>query len=141
MGALDGGGKGAGGEGLKAAVGMAFGEGGATNTGTRAVIVVHRGRIVAERYAAGFDQRTRLTGWSMTKGVTNALVGVLVKQGRLNVFQPAPVDGWQEDERSKITVENLLRMNSGLKWWEWYGGPSDAHADVVAREGYGGIMR
>ncbi|HEV3412553.1 MAG TPA: serine hydrolase [Puia sp.] len=111
---------------LRAAVGMAFGDKGKKETGTRAVIVVHHGRIAAERYASGFDRRTRLTGWSMTKGVTNALVGILVKQGRLNVAEPAPVDGWQDDERSKITVENLLRMNSGLKWWEFYAAPSDA---------------
>ena len=111
---------------LRAAVGMTFGEGGTRATGTRAVIAVYRGRIVAERYVAGFDRHTRLTGWSMTKGITNALIGILVKQGKLNIFQPAPVDAWQEDERSKITLANLLRMNSGLKWWEFYGGPSDA---------------
>lgn len=111
---------------LHDAVGMAFGDYGQETTGTRAVIVVHHGRIVAERYASGFNRRTRLTGWSMAKSVTNALIGILVRQGRLNVAEPAPVDGWQADERSKITIENLLRMNSGLKWWEYYGGPSDA---------------
>jgi CubicO group peptidase (beta-lactamase class C family) len=111
---------------LRVAVGMAFGDGGVRATGTRAVIVVHHGRIIAERYASGFDRHTRLTGWSMTKGVTNALIGILVKEGKLNIFQPAPVDVWQQDDRSKITLANLLRMNSGLKWWEFYGGPSDA---------------
>src|SRR5579863_3353760 len=111
---------------LHQAVGMAFGDGGINETGTRAVIVIHHGRIVAERYAPGFDRHTRLTGWSMTKSVVNALVGILVGQGRLNVAEPAPVDLWRDDERSKITIENLLRMNSGLKWWEFYGGPSDA---------------
>jgi CubicO group peptidase (beta-lactamase class C family) len=105
---------------------MAFGDHGIKGTGTRAVVVVHHGRIVAERYAPGFDQHTRLTGWSMTKGITNALIGILVGQGRLNVAEYAPVDIWQEDERGKITIENLLRMNTGLKWWEFYGGPSDA---------------
>ena len=111
---------------LRAAVGTAFGDAGVRTTGTRAVIAVYHGRIIAERYAPGFDRHTKLTGWSMTKGVTNALIGILVKQGKLNIFQPAPVDVWQEDERSKITLANLLRMNSGLKWWEFYGGPSDA---------------
>lgn len=111
---------------LREAVGRAFGEYGAKETGTRAVIVVHRGRIVAERYAPGFDRHTRLTGWSMTKSITNALIGILVRQGRLNIAAPAPVESWQVDGRSKITIENLLRMNSGLRWWEFYGGPSDA---------------
>src|SRR5262249_30877227 len=56
---------------LQQAVGMAFGDKGTKETGTRAVIVVHHGRIVAERYSPGFDRHTRLTGWSMTKGITN----------------------------------------------------------------------
>jgi hypothetical protein len=111
---------------LRAAVGTAFGDAGVRTTGTRAVIAVYHGRIIAERYAPGFDRHTKLTGWSMTKGVTNALIGILVKEGKLNIFQPAPVDVWQQDDRSRITLANLLRMNSGLKWWEFYGGPSDA---------------
>jgi CubicO group peptidase (beta-lactamase class C family) len=112
--------------GLGAAVGMAFGDGGARPTGTRAVVVVYHGRIVAERYAPGFDRRTRLTGWSMSKGITNALVGILVNEGKLNIYQPAPVEEWQEDQRSRITIEELLHMESGLRWWEFYAGPSDA---------------
>jgi hypothetical protein len=112
--------------GLGAAVGMAFGDGDARRTGTRAVVVVYHGQIVAERYAPGFDRHTRLTGWSMTKGITNALVGILVNEGKLNIYQPAPVETWQEDQRSRITMEELLHMESGLRWWEFYGGPSDA---------------
>src|SRR3984957_6205590 len=112
--------------GLGAAVGMAFGDGDARRTGTRAVVVVYHGQIIAERYAPGFDRHTRLTGWSMTKGITNALVGVLVNEGKLNIYQPAPVEAWQEDQRSRITMEDLLHMKSGLRWWEFYGGPSDA---------------
>lgn len=102
-------------------VGGAFGD-----WGTRAVVVVYRGRIVAERYAVGFDRHTRLLGWSMTKGVLNALVGILVGQGRLDIRRPAPVDVWTGDDRERITTEDLLRMNSGLSWWEWYAGPGDA---------------
>ena len=112
--------------GLGAAVGMAFGDGDARRTGTRAVVVVYHGQIVSERYAPGFDRHTRLTGWSMTKGITNALVGILVNEGKLNIYQPAPVEAWQEDQRSRITMEELLHMESGLRWWEFYGGPSDA---------------
>lgn len=111
---------------LTAAVGMAFGDGAAKKTGTRAVIVVRHGQIVAERYAPGFDRHTRLAGWSMTKSITNALVGILVGEGRLNVARAAPVAGWRDDGRNKITIDNLMRMNSGLKWWEFYAGPSDA---------------
>jgi CubicO group peptidase (beta-lactamase class C family) len=112
--------------GLQAAIGAAFGEGGAAATGTRAVVVVYHGQLVAERYAEGFDRHTRLLGWSMTKGIVNALVGVLVGQGKLNTGAPAPVEAWKDDGRRQITVADLLHMNSGLWWWEFYGGPSDA---------------
>lgn len=112
--------------GLGAAVGMAFGDGGAHQTGTRAVVVVYHGQIVAERYAPGFERHTRLIGWSMTKGITSALVGILVNEGKLNIYQSAPVETWQDDQRNKITVMDLLHMESGLRWWEFYAGPSDA---------------
>jgi len=86
--------------------------------GTRAVVVVYKGRIIAERYAPGFSENTPLVGWSMTKSVTNALVGILVQQGKLDVYAPEPVPEWQspEDPRSEITLDQLLRMCSGLKW-------------------------
>ena len=111
---------------LRAAVGGAFGEGGASLTGTRAVVIVWHGQLVLERYAPGFNRTTRLAGWSMTKGVTNALTGILVGQGKLNTGSPAPVAAWSGDDRRLITIADLLHMNSGLRWWEFYGGPSDA---------------
>jgi CubicO group peptidase (beta-lactamase class C family) len=87
---------------------------------TRAVVVVRNGRIVAERYAPGFTVETPLIGWSMTKTVINALVGILVKDGRLAVERPAPVPEWQsaDDPRRAITLDQLLRMSSGLEFDE-----------------------
>jgi CubicO group peptidase (beta-lactamase class C family) len=89
---------------------------------TRAVLVVHDGRLVGERYAPGFDKNMPLLGWSMSKSVTNALVGILVKQGKLRVRDPAPVPEWQKegDPRRKVTIDQLLRMSSGLKFDETY---------------------
>jgi len=83
---------------------------------TQAVVVLHRGRIVAERYASDVGVDTPLTGWSATKSVTNALIGILVHQGRLNLHGPAPVAAWADpaDPRHAISVDELLRMNSGL---------------------------
>ena len=52
---------------------------------TRAVVVVHKGRLVAERYAQGYSKDTALIGWSMTKSVINALVGILVKEGKIGL--------------------------------------------------------
>ena len=96
---------------------------------TRAVAVVHDGRIIAERYAPGFSKHTPLTGWSMTKSVTNALVGILVGQGKLSLEAPAPVPEWAgaDDPRRLITLDQLMRMSSGLAFDETY---SDLTADV-----------
>ena len=97
---------------------------------TWAVLVVYRGRIVAERYAPGFNKNTRFMGWSMTKSVINALVGILVGQKKLFVDKPAPVPEWQtlDDPRKHIKLDHLLRMVSGLKFVEDY---ADVGSDVV----------
>ncbi|MGD8700845.1 MAG: serine hydrolase [Desulfosarcina sp.] len=89
---------------------------------TRAVAIVYEGQLIAERYAPGFDPDMPMLGWSMSKGVTNALVGVLVGQGRLAVEEPAPVPEWRahEDARNQITLDQLLRMSSGLAFDEIY---------------------
>ncbi|MBE9545036.1 MAG: serine hydrolase [Proteobacteria bacterium] len=89
---------------------------------TRAVVVVYDGQLIAERYAPGFDKDMPLLGWSMSKTVTNALVGILVKQKKLDIMKPAPVPEWQkgDDPRKKITLDQLLRMSSGLKFEEKY---------------------
>jgi CubicO group peptidase (beta-lactamase class C family) len=89
---------------------------------TRAVVAVYKGRIIAEKYAKGFSKNTQLLGWSMTKSVSNAMVGILVSQGKLDIYQPAAVPEWKgpEDPRWKITIDQLLRMSSGLKFIEEY---------------------
>lgn len=85
---------------------------------TRAVVVLWRGRVVAERYAEGITADTPLAGWSLAKSVTNALVGILVRQGKLDLHEPVPVPEWAGDARSRITLDELLRMTSGLAFDE-----------------------
>jgi CubicO group peptidase (beta-lactamase class C family) len=87
---------------------------------TRAVVILRDGQVVAERYAKGFAVDTPLLGWSMAKTVTNALVGILVREGRLSVEQPVAVPEWQADgdQRRQITLDHLLRMSSGLQFNE-----------------------
>lgn len=87
---------------------------------TRAVVVVQEGRIVAERYAPGFTKDTPILGWSMTKTMMNALVGILVKVGRLAIDRPMPIPEWQAagDPRQAITLDQMLRMSSGLTFDE-----------------------
>jgi hypothetical protein len=83
---------------------------------TKAIVVVHDGHVIAERYAPGYGVDTPMLGWSMTKSVTNALLGVLVRQHKLDMNAPAPIAAWADakDPRHAITPDNLLRMNSGL---------------------------
>lgn len=94
--------------------------------GTRAVVVAHRGRIVAERYADGFNAGTPLLGWSMSKSLANVLVGRLVGAGSLELDQSSLLAGWAADERSEITLEQLLQMRSGLAFDEVYEIGTDA---------------
>lgn len=95
---------------------------------THGVIVLYNGKIVGEKYAPGFDYNSRHMGWSMTKSIGNALIGILVKDGKLRVEDTAPVQEWQRDERKKITINNLLQASTGLQWNEGYFSPfSDFH--------------
>lgn len=96
---------------------------------TRAVVIVHDGQIVGERYAEGFSEETRLAGWSMTKSVVGALIGILVGEGRLAPEARRLLSEWQApDPRAAITVEDLLRMRSGLRFSEVY---EDLSSDVI----------
>ncbi len=83
---------------------------------TKAVLILHHGRIVGERYAPGVTPATPLIGWSMTKSVTNALLGILVRDGRLDMYEPAPIEEWSrpQDPRRAITPDQMLRMVSGI---------------------------
>ncbi|MCC6479108.1 MAG: serine hydrolase [Sphingomonadaceae bacterium] len=83
---------------------------------TRAVVVMHGGRIVAERYAPGYGPDSRLISWSMAKSVTATLIGMMVADGLLVLDDPAPVPEWSSpgDPRAKITLRQLLHMSSGL---------------------------
>ena len=94
---------------------------------TRAVLVSYRGTLIAERYANGFDAATPQRGMSMTKSATATLIGILVKQGRLDVNTPAPIDGWSDldDGRSRVTTHHLLTMTAGFDYEENSSGIED----------------
>lgn len=92
---------------------------------TRAVVVLYKDQVIAEKYAKGFSRETKLLGWSMTKSITSAVLGVLEKQGKISLTQNKLFPEWEKDDRSKITLNNLLQMNSGLEWTEDYNTISD----------------
>jgi CubicO group peptidase (beta-lactamase class C family) len=94
---------------------------------TRAVLVSYRGKLIAERYAEGFDGDTPQRGMSMTKSATATLIGILVQQGLLDVNAPAPINGWSEldDGRSRVTTHHLLTMTAGFDYQENSSGAAD----------------
>jgi CubicO group peptidase (beta-lactamase class C family) len=111
------------GEALDALMAQAFDQGPETPLGvTHAVLVVHRGRIVLERYGEGHGPQVTCRSWSMAKSITQVLAGVAVGDGLLSVHGPAPVSEWSApgDPRAAITLDHLLRMSSGLAWIEDY---------------------
>lgn len=85
---------------------------------TRAMVVLHNGQIVGERYAPGFSKDSKLVSWSMGKSITAALIGILVGEGHFGLDDPAPIEAWQApgDPRGEITIAHLLRMSSGLQF-------------------------
>jgi len=99
---------------LAAAVEAAF----APEAMTAAFVVVHKGRIIAERYGDGITKDTQLESWSMGKSLTATLFALLLGDGSYSLDQPAPVALWQEpdDARRKIRIRDLLNMSAGLQF-------------------------
>ena len=86
------------------------------------MVVVKGGEIIYERYHP-LDSPDRATSsFSVAKSFTSAVVGMLIGDGRLDLEAPAPVEEWQAngDPRGEITLEDLMRMSSGLEWEEEY---------------------
>ena len=89
---------------------------------TNAMVIVHRGAIVRERYADGLDATTTHVSWSMAKSMLHATIGILVREGRLDVAAIADDPAWRAagDPRGSITIDQLLKMRSGLLFHEDY---------------------
>ena len=93
---------------------------------TAAFLVVHEGRIIAERYANGAHRDMPLESWSMGKSITGALIGRLLNEGAFELEDPAPVEEWRKtsgDPRAAIRIMDLMRMSSGLRFSR--GSPED----------------
>lgn len=101
---------------------------------TRGIIILYDGQLVAEKYAPGFDQYSRMPAWSMTKSITGSLIGILSKQNKLNINDAAPVSQWKDTDKKNITIKHLLQQCSGLGYTENYNRPSEA-TDMLFRKG------
>lgn len=106
---------------------------------TRAVIVAYNGQLISEKYAPGFSRKSKFLGWSMTKSVINALVGILVKDKKLDIDEPASIPEWNnsDDVRRAITLRHLLQQASGLDFKEHYGSKSDVTEMLFLRNDTG----
>jgi CubicO group peptidase (beta-lactamase class C family) len=84
---------------------------------TAAFVVTWRGRLIGERYGEGITASTPLESWSMGKSLTATLMGILIKRGVYDLWQPAPIPEWQSagDARAKIRIADIMHMSSGLR--------------------------
>jgi len=87
----------------------------------RAVVIVHEGAIVYERYSPSLTDGPDVVmpSYSMAKSVAATLIGMMVRDGRIELDQPAPVPEWHadpDDPRAAITVEQMLHMSTGMSW-------------------------
>lgn len=109
---------------------------------TRTALVVYKGHIIAEDYIAGFSEDTPILGWSMTKSVLATWYGILEHQGKIKVEnKPFEAPLGTVAFESSITLNHLLRMQSGLEWDEDYASISDVtemlflDADMTVKQG------
>ena len=86
------------------------------DSATVGVVVLRDGELVAERYTAGFGPFVSNRTWSVGKSIAGTLVGVASTAGDPRLDAPARIAAWSEpgDPRGRITLDQLLRMDSGL---------------------------
>jgi CubicO group peptidase (beta-lactamase class C family) len=107
---------------------------------TRAVLIIYKDKIIAEKYADDFNKDSKLLGWSMTKSITATYFGILQNQQKINVESLAPIEEWQKDNRKNIKISDLLHMNSGLEWTEDYASICDATQMLFQAENMGTVQ-
>lgn len=88
---------------------------------TRALLVARDGQLIAEAYAPGYTEQSKLLGWSMAKTVTAAMIGNLQMSGLLKMTDSGLFSEWSDDARRDITIADMLTMTSGLDFNEDYG--------------------
>ena len=101
---------------LTASLDRAFAGSYGQGTDTTAVVILQNSRVVAERYAEGFGPKTPQRTWSVAKSLAGTLIGAAVQNGEARVEAPAAIADWRTpgDPRAAITLDNLMRMASGL---------------------------
>lgn len=110
---------------LNAAVNRTFDYPGKDSLMTRALLVIYKDYIVAEKYDEGFNKEAPILGWSMTKSILATVFGLMEKQGKVDINATHLFPEWEHDDRKNISLNNLLQMSSSLAWDEDYNHISD----------------
>jgi CubicO group peptidase (beta-lactamase class C family) len=86
---------------------------------TRAVVIIHRGKLIVERYMNGYDRDTPLISWSMAKSITQALLGIAVRDGKVDIDKPMGNPRWTAgDPRAAIPWRQWINMVDGQDYHE-----------------------
>ena len=87
---------------------------------TMSVVIIKNGKIIGEQYAEGYDSDSYGTSWSMAKSFYAALIGISIEEGEINSLDDPVADylDYFNDDRSDITIRDLLDMSSGLEYPE-----------------------
>ena len=85
---------------------------------TQSVVLLKDGKLIGERYADGFNEFSFGTSWSMAKSFYAALILISIDKGEINSLDDKVSDylSFFNDERSSITIRQLLNMSSGLEY-------------------------
>ena len=87
---------------------------------TMSVVIIKNGKIIGEQYAEGYDSDSYGTSWSMAKSFYAALIGISIEEGEINSLDDPVAEylDYFNDDRSDITIRDLLDMSSGLEYPE-----------------------
>ena len=93
---------------------------------TVAFLVIQNDTIQYENYFNKYEQESIVASFSMAKSFTSFLIGCAIEDKYINSVKD-PVTMYlpemEENGFAKVTIENLLQMNSGLDFNESYGNP------------------
>ena len=101
-------------------------------TRTDALLVIHHGQIIYERYDQGYAAQRRHLSWSMAKTFGGVLTGIAVGEGRLDPEESICAHFSAPEAACAVRVKDLLEMASGFDWRESYEGLSPTASSVIA---------
>lgn len=95
-------------------------------TKTTSFLIIRNDTIKYEKYFLGRDENSLMTSFSANKSFISALVGIAVAEGKISSVKD-PITKYLTEFKNpgfeKITIENLLNMESGIRFRENYFNP------------------